>query len=65
MTSIMAAVGIALLAGSGFLLYYSPRGGRVRFPMTIPIVEYFMPIVILIGLAIGAVLTAVGSGWLG
>jgi hypothetical protein len=58
-------VGIALLAASGLLLFYcTPRGGRVKFPMTIPIVEYLMPVLILVGLAVGAVLTAVGSGLL-
>jgi hypothetical protein len=40
-----APVGIALLAASAFLLFYFlPRGGRsVKFPMTIPIVEYLCP----------------------
>ena len=61
----MILLGLALLAASGFLLFHcTPRGARVKYPMTIPIVEYLMPIVILIGLAFGAVLTVVGSGLL-
>jgi hypothetical protein len=32
--------------------------------MTIPIVDYFMPVAILVGLAVGVVLTVVGSGLL-
>jgi uncharacterized membrane protein YhhN len=63
----MAPVGIALLAASAFLLFYfSPRGGRpVKFPMTIPIVEYLMPVVIMVVLALGALFTVIGSGLLG
>jgi hypothetical protein len=63
----MAPVGIALLAASAFLLFYfSPHGGRpVTFLMTIPIVEYLMPVVILVVLALGALFTVIGSGLLG
>jgi hypothetical protein len=62
----MVLLGVVLLAASGFLLFYcTPRGGRVRYPMTIPIVEYLAPVVILVGFAVGAVLTVVGSGLLG
>jgi hypothetical protein len=46
------------------MFYCAPRSGRVKFPMTIPIVEYLMAVVILVGLAFGAVLTVVGGGLL-
>ena len=62
----MALLGIAFLAASGWLFFYcTPRGGRVKFPMTIPIVEYLMPILILVGLAFGAMLTAASARLLG
>jgi hypothetical protein len=59
----MVVLGIAMLAATGVLLFYlTPRGGRVKFPMTIPIVEYLMPVVILVGLAVGGILIITGSG---
>jgi hypothetical protein len=60
-----AAFGVVVLAASVALLWYcKPRNGRQPRIMTRPNLSFLMPIVVLIGLAIGVVLIVTGVGGL-
>lgn len=58
-----AAFGVVMLAASIALLWYcKPRDGRQPRIMTRPNLGFLMPIVVLIGLAMGVVLIVSGIG---
>ena len=62
----ISTLGIVVFAGSVYLLWYcAPHRGITKRVMLIPGADIAMPLVILLGLLAGIVITATGLGLMG